>query len=87
MLDFWAPWCTICKEIERDVLNAPELQDELAELNVVKVHYDYNEQLRKRFGLVGPPAFVFLAPDNQVIAPIIVGKEELRQFLKNRGWR
>ncbi len=89
MLEFWAPWCAICLEIEREVLQDPDIERILAENNVrvVKVHYDYNPELNQKFDLVGPPAFIFLDPDGNRLTPVIVAKEEIRQAIEDKAWK
>jgi thiol:disulfide interchange protein DsbD len=60
ILDFRAPWCTICKEIEETTLQEPAVQKALEDYHFVKVDYDSNPHLVEKFNIIGPPAFVFL---------------------------
>ena len=62
MLDFYADWCTACKEMERDTFTDLRVQ---ALKNVLLIQADVTETspdqngLLKAFGLIGPPAVLF----------------------------
>jgi thiol:disulfide interchange protein DsbD len=60
VLDFTAPWCGNCKVIEKAVLKRPDMQPHLARFNLVKVDFDANPGLVKRYNIAAPPAFLFL---------------------------
>ncbi len=79
ILDFTAPWCTICKEIEETVLNKPEVQNKLRQVIFVKVDYDSNPHLVKQFNIIGPPAFIFLDQQGNQIGHVTVTGKELEQ--------
>lgn len=81
LLDFTAPWCAICKEIERDVIARPEIQARLRDFTFVRVDFDSNPELVRRFALLGPPAFVFLDATGRPEGPAIVTGEALRDRL------
>ena len=63
MLDFYADWCTACKEMERDTFTDLKVQEALK--NVLLIQADVTETnadqnaLLKAFGLIGPPAVLF----------------------------
>jgi len=81
ILDFQAPWCTNCKEIRREVLSKPDVQQRLASFNLVPVDYDHNPELVQQFGVIGPPAFIFLDAAGKPTGPVIVTGDDLRQRL------
>ncbi|OVE82131.1 hypothetical protein BVY04_01730 [bacterium M21] len=83
LLDFSASWCSICKEIERTTLKEPEVMKALEEYNFVKVDYDSNPDLVKQFGIIGPPAFIFVDKDGSINGEIAVTGETLKKRLVN----
>ena len=76
VLEFTAPWCYNCKEIEEKVIKRPDVQEQLKKFTLVKVDFDSNTKLRERFNIIGPPAFVFIdKKGNQIGKTIVTGKE------------
>jgi thiol:disulfide interchange protein DsbD len=69
MLDFYADWCTSCKEMERYTFTDKGVQDALA--NAVLLHADVtrndaiDQELLRHFGIFGPPTIAFYGPDGE----------------------
>lgn len=69
MLDFYADWCTSCKEMERYTFTDKTVQDALA--NAVLLHADVtrndatDQELLRHFGIFGPPTIAFYGPDGE----------------------
>jgi thiol:disulfide interchange protein DsbD len=67
MLDFYADWCTSCKEMERYTFSNPQVHDELAQLTLLRADVTANnsddQALLKRFGIFGPPTIAFYGND------------------------
>ncbi|MGV6808356.1 MAG: protein-disulfide reductase DsbD [bacterium] len=69
MMDFYADWCTSCKEVEH-MLSQPEVKESLQGILKIKADVTSNDELMKQFGIFGPPQILFFQPSG----------EELRQF-------
>lgn len=85
-LNFTADWCVTCKEIEREVLSAPEVQARLRDLVLIRADvtaYDAgNRELMRAFDVVGPPTLLFLDPAAREVAEArIVGQIDVEGFL------
>ena len=69
MLDFYADWCTSCKEMERYTFSDKSVQAALS--NAVLLHADVtkndpvDQELLKHFGIFGPPTIAFYGPDGE----------------------
>ena len=67
MLDFYADWCTSCKEMERYTFSNRQVHDELAQLTLLRADVTANnaddQALLKRFGIFGPPTIAFYGKD------------------------
>jgi thiol:disulfide interchange protein DsbD len=63
MLDFYADWCTSCKELEHLTFSNTEVKRALSNYVLVQAdvtaNTDEQKALSKRFGLFGPPAMIF----------------------------
>lgn len=63
MFDFYADWCTSCKEMEAFTFTDPAVQAALANFETLQVdvtdNTDEHKAMLKRFGLFGPPAILF----------------------------
>ncbi len=69
MLDFSAEWCITCKELEEFTFTDPTVHQALDDVLVVRADVTANDAedkaLLKRFGIIGPPAILFFAPNGK----------------------
>jgi thioredoxin:protein disulfide reductase len=69
MLDFYADWCTSCKEMERYTFSDKTVQDALS--NAVLLHADVtrndatDQELLHHFGIFGPPTIAFYGSNGE----------------------
>lgn len=64
VIDFMAPWCGPCQQIEKIL---PRLAEELGETaRIGKVNADQNPSLREEFQITGYPTFVFFKNGQEV---------------------
>jgi thioredoxin:protein disulfide reductase len=67
MLDFYADWCTSCKEMERDTFPEAEVRAALSNTVWLQADVTANDEVDKalmqHFGIFGPPTIVFFGTD------------------------
>ena len=85
MLDFYADWCTSCKEMEKLTFNNAKVKTALQ--NTVLLQADVTENndgdqaLLKHFGLFGPPGIIFFDKNGQEIKAIrTIGFQDANRF-------
>jgi thiol:disulfide interchange protein DsbD len=69
MLDFYADWCTSCKEMEHYTFTNPDVHRALAHITLLRADVTANnsddQALLQRFGIFGPPTIAFYGGDGQ----------------------
>jgi thiol:disulfide interchange protein DsbD len=69
MLDFYADWCTSCKEMERDTFSRPEVRSALAHMRLLRADVTANstddQRLLRHFQIYGPPTIAFYDSSGQ----------------------
>lgn len=86
MLDFYADWCTSCKEMELLTFSDPSVKAALKDAVLLQADVTDNTPedlaMLKRFNLFGPPGIIFFNRTGQEIKTIrVIGYEEASQFL------
>lgn len=86
MLDFYADWCTSCKEMELLTFSDPAVQASLKDAVLLQADVTANTPedlaLLQRFNLFGPPGIIFFNRSGQEIKPIrVIGYEDAPKFL------
>jgi thioredoxin:protein disulfide reductase len=86
MLDFYADWCTSCKEMELFTFSDPAVKSSLKDAVLLQADVTANTPedlaLLQRFNLYGPPGIIFFNRSGQEIKPIrVIGFEEAPKFL------
>ena len=87
MLDFYASWCTACREMDRYTFSDARVKSALSGWKLVQADVtksdSLDKSLLKRFGLIGPPAVLFFGPDQKERKPYrIVGYLDSDDFLE-----
>ena len=87
MLDFYADWCTSCKEMERFTFSDQRVQKRLAGWTLlqadVTANSDDDKALLARFKLFGPPGIVFFDKKGEELRNVrIVGYQNADEFLR-----
>jgi thioredoxin:protein disulfide reductase len=85
MVDFYADWCTSCKEMEATTFLDPAVQKALAGSVLLRANVTANDAddraLLKRFGIYGPPTIAFYGRNGQERARYrVVGYLDGAQF-------
>ncbi len=85
MLDFYADWCTSCKEMEKLTFSDEKVKTALA--NTVLLQADVTENndddqaLLKRFGLFGPPGIIFFDASGNELKTRVIGYKNSDDFV------
>jgi thiol:disulfide interchange protein DsbD len=93
MLDFYADWCTSCKEMERFTFSDASVQAKLKDAVLLQADVTANnaddKALMQRFQLFGPPATLFFDAQGKELSDFrVTGFQDAPQFLqslKNAG--
>lgn len=85
MLDFYADWCTSCKEMERFTFADASVKDKLQRFALLRADVTANSQedraLLRRFGIFGPPSTIFYGADGKLKTERVVGYKPAPAFL------
>ncbi|MBI5938350.1 MAG: protein-disulfide reductase DsbD [Betaproteobacteria bacterium] len=87
MLDFYADWCTSCKEMEHITFADAKVQARLKDAVLLQVDVTANsaddKALLKRFNLFGPPGLIFFDKSGQQSGFRVIGYEPPEKFLQS----
>jgi thiol:disulfide interchange protein DsbD len=86
VLDFYADWCTSCKEMEKLTFVAPQVRARLADTLLLQVDVTANDDddkaMLKRFHLFGPPGIILFDKGGREIADArVIGYQDPGKFL------
>ncbi|HEX5329861.1 protein-disulfide reductase DsbD [Sulfuricurvum sp.] len=90
MVDFYADWCTACKELEEKTFSDEGVKTAMDSYVLVQVDLTANDEasraISSKFGIFGPPAILFFDENGtrQKDADI-VGFKEPQEFIKHLG--
>ncbi|MBC7756681.1 MAG: protein-disulfide reductase DsbD [Bdellovibrio sp.] len=84
MLDFYADWCTSCKEMEKLTFSDEKVKAALANTVLLQAdvteNNDNDQALLKRFGLFGPPGIIFFDKNGVEIKTRVIGYKNADDF-------
>ncbi len=88
MLDFYADWCVVCKELEAYTFSDPQVQASLTDMVLLKADVTANDDIDKallnKFNLFGPPAVLFFDQSKQeLIGYRLVGFIKADDFISH----
>lgn len=86
MLDFYADWCTSCKELDHVTFKDPRVIELLKSYVLVRADVTANSEteqaLAKRFNLFGPPAMIFFDGSGKAIQGAdLIGYKDTQTFI------
>ena len=86
ILDFYADWCTSCKELEEVTFSDSNVKTKMDEFILIQADVTLNDannkKLTKKYGVFGPPAILFFNENGELLqAKTIIGFIEPDEFL------
>ena len=87
ILDYYADWCTACLDMEKTTFSNLQVRQRLQSEDVMalKVDVTNNDEnakaLMKRYGIIGPPATLFIQQNNEARPARLIGFEASPAFL------
>lgn len=67
IIDFFATWCTDCVRMEKTTFTDPRVRAALQRFVLLQADVTNNDEasstIKKKFGVFGPPALLFIGPD------------------------
>jgi len=86
ILDFWAEWCTACKELDKLAWADPRVQEEAARFVKVKVDgtetTDEVSAIHDRYRVQGMPTVVFLDSEGRELPDRVMGAIDADEMLR-----
>lgn len=88
LVDFYADWCTACKEFDSKTFNDETVKSKMDNFVLVQVNLTANDDAAKaissKYGIFGPPAILFFDETGvRVKNEDIVGFKEPKEFLNH----
>ncbi|MGB7816080.1 MAG: protein-disulfide reductase DsbD [Methylotenera sp.] len=84
MLDFYADWCTSCKEMEKYTFSDDKVKTALKDTVLLQAdvteNNDNDQALLKRFHLFGPPGIIFFDKAGNEITTQVIGYKSADEF-------
>jgi thiol:disulfide interchange protein DsbD len=90
LVDFYADWCTACKEYEEITFADNVVKTAMDAFVLVQVDVTANDEaskaISKKYGIFGPPAILFFDEKGELNNNFtIIGYKEPASFLKHLG--
>ncbi|WP_242340282.1 MULTISPECIES: protein-disulfide reductase DsbD [Anaeromyxobacter] len=77
IIDFWAEWCTACKELDKTAWADPRVREEASRFVAVKLDgtdgSEAFQALAEKYGVVGMPTVVFIDPRGREVPDRVIG--------------
>jgi thioredoxin:protein disulfide reductase len=86
IIDFWAEWCTACKELDKTAWSDPRVQDVVGRFVTLKMDGTHDtdafQKVFDKYGVVGMPTVVFIDSSGREVPQRIIGAIEADEMLK-----
>jgi thiol:disulfide interchange protein DsbD len=86
IIDFWADWCTACKELDKIAWADPRVREEAARFVTLKLDgtegTDAFQKVTEKYGIVGMPTVVFIDPRGREVPERVTGAISAPQMLE-----
>ncbi|HSD19260.1 MAG TPA: cytochrome c biogenesis protein CcdA [Anaeromyxobacter sp.] len=77
IIDFWAEWCTACRELDKIAWADPRVREEAGRFVAVKLDgtdgSDAFQALTEKYGIVGMPTVIFIDPRGREVPERVTG--------------
>ncbi|MCK5549185.1 MAG: thioredoxin family protein, partial [Hyphomicrobiaceae bacterium] len=86
VVDVYAEWCALCKELEKKTLSSPTVAAALSQVNALKLDIDRNSEVQSKYNIIGPPTLMFFGADGRERADLrltgVVGPDKVLKAIE-----